>query len=426
MNIKKEINLDFIRNQGLIIFEAISGSHAYGTNIETSDEDIRGVFVLPMDYIMGNKYVEQVSDETNDIVFYEVRRFLELIAVNNPNILELLNTPVDCILNKHPAFDLVLENSDRFITKMCKDSFAGYARKQIEKAKGMNKMQNWEEQKITHKTPIDFCYVVGDGNERSIPLKEYLKDNHMDQKFCGLSKLGNSTGMYSLYYDLDSAKAFSKLYSEEDRLKQKSLLREKGKMGLGYTGIEKNENELVFPENYLEELVNGADVIKIPEGQISHALRCSSIPKGEKVVCLISYNGNGYSSHCKIYNKYQEWKKKANRTRWTDVKEHGQQIDGKNMLHCRRLLDMAKEIAEGKGINVRRPNVKELLDIRKGKIKLQDLIDHANEEIAQIDQLFTNSSLPDKIDYEMIHDLLVSVRMNFYNIHNLDKLLLTH
>ncbi len=414
------INIEFIKQNGLILFEAISGSHAYGTNIATSDQDIRGVFVLPADALYGLSYIEQVSDDKNDTVYYELRRFLELVAVNNPNILELLNTPKDCILYKHPAFDLILEQSDTFITKQCKDSFAGYARKQISKAEGMNKMQNWEAKRVSRKTPLDFCYAIV--NDKSRSIRSFLKKNKLDQKFCGLTKIPNSPGLYAMYYDLAAAKAFSNLYSEKDRLKQKSLLKKKGQMGLGYYGIEK---ELDIEPSLVKELKNGnpnnINIIQVPT--VSHTLRCSSIPKGEKIICFISFNGNGYSTHCRDYAKYQEWKKKANRSRWTDVKKHGQQIDGKNMLHCRRLLDMAKEIAEGKGINVRRPNAKELLDIRKGKVKLRDLINKANDEIKQINTLFEKSNLADKLEEKFIHELLVKVRKEFYStceveIHN--------
>ena len=82
------------------LFLVIRGSHAYGTNIETSDTDFAGVFIQPMDDIMGFKYKQQINDDNNDIVIYEIRRFLELLASNNPTVLELLNTPEDCIIYK--------------------------------------------------------------------------------------------------------------------------------------------------------------------------------------------------------------------------------------------------------------------------------------------------------------------------------------
>ena len=77
-----------LKDRGLIIFECITGSNAYGTNLPTSDIDIKGVFIQPLEDILGFGYVEQVNDEKCDVTYYELRRFLELISTANPNLLE--------------------------------------------------------------------------------------------------------------------------------------------------------------------------------------------------------------------------------------------------------------------------------------------------------------------------------------------------
>jgi predicted nucleotidyltransferase len=71
------------------LYLTVRGSNAYGTNIPTSDIDFAGVFIQSHDDILGNKYLEQINDSTNDTVIYELRRFLELCGTNNPNILEV-------------------------------------------------------------------------------------------------------------------------------------------------------------------------------------------------------------------------------------------------------------------------------------------------------------------------------------------------
>ena len=86
------------------------------------------------------------------------------------------------------------------------------------------------------------------------------------------------------------------------------------------------------------------------------------------------------------------------------------------MMHSRRLMDMARQIGEGKGINVYRENAKELIDIRKGKIDLQTLIDQVEKEILEIDEIFEKSNLPDKVDENFLNDLLIKIRKNIYNI----------
>lgn len=87
-------------------------------------------------------------------------------------------------------------------------------------------------------------------------------------------------------------------------------------------------------------------------------------------------------------------------------------IDGKNLLHCRRLLDMAIEIAEQGNIIVNRPNSSELLKIRKGEIDLKNIITKAEEDILRLDSLYASSSLPDTVDTNVVNDLLLTIRKN--------------
>ena len=44
------------------LYLVIRGSHAYGTNVETSDTDFSGVFIQSLDDILGNKYLEQINE----------------------------------------------------------------------------------------------------------------------------------------------------------------------------------------------------------------------------------------------------------------------------------------------------------------------------------------------------------------------------
>ena len=132
----QKIDYKWLKESNLILYEVISGSIAYGTNLPTSDEDRRYVYILPIDYILSGNIVEQVNDDTNDVVGYEIGRFLNLISSANPNLLELLNMPEDCIVYKNPIFDLILDNKSKFLTKKCKNSFAGYGH-----AKGPDRSQ---------------------------------------------------------------------------------------------------------------------------------------------------------------------------------------------------------------------------------------------------------------------------------------------
>ena len=354
------------------MYLVIRGSHAYGTNIETSDTDYAGVFIQSLDDILGNNYKEQINDDKNDTVIYEVRRFLQLIASNNPTVLELLNTPEDCVIYKDPAFDIILENREKFITKVCAKSFGGYAKQQISKAKGQDKKQNWEKDKVTRKTPLDFCYIHR--GEKSISLVNFMEEKGMDQRFCGLSNVPHSRDTYALFYDFKE---------EETNGEIKNL---------GFKGI-------AFED--------------------SNQVRLSSIPvetPKNYFIGHVSYNKDGYSQHCKDYLSYQEWLENRNLSRWVDVQSHGQKIDGKNMMHCKRLMEMAKEIGEGKGIIVRRPNAEELIAIRRGEVDLQTLIDSVEKEIKEVDRIFEESNLPEKVDEKFINKMIVEIRKQIYKL----------
>jgi predicted nucleotidyltransferase len=377
------------------LYLVIRGSHAYGTNIETSDTDYAGVFIQSQDDILGNSYKEQINDDKNDIVIYEIRRFIELLGSNNPTVLELLNTPEDCVVYKDPIFDEVLNNKEKFITKICSKSFGGYAKQQISKAKGQDKKQNWEKDKVTRKDVLDFVYVIE--GEKSIPWK-FWNDDSYEEKFIGVVNVPNARDIYAVYFDQHAEECFSEKYSEEKREENKIYHKEKyGYYGLSYKGLVKTGE--------------GANVAE------SNQLRLSSIPKGETPICVVTYNKDGYTQHCKDYLSYQEWLENRNEARWVDVKSHGQKIDGKNMMHCKRLMGMAREIAEGKGIIVRRPDAEYLISIRKGEIDLQTLIDGVESEIIEIDNLFNSSNLPDFVDNNFVNNLIIKIRKLVYKIN---------
>ena len=377
------------------LYLVIRGSHAYGTNIPTSDTDYSGVFVQNLDSILGMSYVDQINDDKNDIVIYELRRFLELLAKNNPTVLELLNTPEDCVVYKHPLFDKILQNKDNLLTKICANSFGGYAKEQISKAKGQNKKQNWEKDKVTRKDVLDFCYVIE--GEKSIPWKVWNEDFQYDEKFIGIVNVPNARDIYAVYFDEIAHMCFSESVPENVRESAKYLRKESElSMGFGYKGLVKTGEGATSAE--------------------SNQLRLSSIPKGEIPICIITYNKDGYTQHCNDYKSYQTWLDQRNEQRWVDVESHGQKIDGKNMMHCRRLMDMAREIAEGKGIVVRRPNAQELIDIRQGKVDLQTLIEHVESEIKEIDLLYKNSTLPDKVDMNLVEQIMIGIRKQIYSL----------
>ncbi|MEO5996354.1 MAG: nucleotidyltransferase domain-containing protein [Chitinophagaceae bacterium] len=169
-----------------LLLKCISGSRAFNLNIASSDTDIKGIFILPLNELYGFTFTEQVSNKTNDEVYFEIGKFMELMCKNNPNILELLSTPQNSILFKNPLLDLIKPGD--FLSKLCLDTFAGYAKTQIKKARGLNKKNN-KPHAENKKLVTDYCHVVI--NNKSIPLHQWLLDNNYYQEDCGLVKLAH-------------------------------------------------------------------------------------------------------------------------------------------------------------------------------------------------------------------------------------------
>lgn len=350
------MTIDELKEKNLIILECISGSRAYGLATPSSDTDIKGVFILPKEDFYGLNYIPQVNNESNDIVYYELGRFMELLSVNNPNILELLNTPEDSILNKHPYMDAI--HSDLILSKLCKNSFGKFALSQIKKAKGLKK-------KIVNpvdkerKTILEFCFVNHD--KGSVPVLDYLEEKGWKQENCGLSKVAHMKGIYGLYHKED----------------------------LSFRGIAQNAD--------------------------SNDVSLSSIPKEETQQCLLYFNNDGYSSYCKDYKAYWDWVEKRNESRYENTKSHGKNYDAKNMMHTFRLLQMAIEIANEQKVNVHRSDREFLLKIKSGEFEYDELLKLAHEKQDELETAFDKSSLPDRPDLAMIRKLAFELREKFYS-----------
>lgn len=191
---------DFNTVEKHLLFKVIAGSKAYGLDLPTSDTDIRGIFLQPNEFRLGNGYKEQLNDEKNDIVYYELNRFVNLLAGNNPNIIENLFVPEDKILFFDPKIKPLYDNRNKFLTKKIRFTFGGYSISQIKKARGLNK-------KIVNpvckerKTPLDFCYIFEKENGYMMLAKQWLRKHNKKQELCGLSEMPNGVQLYKVHYE---------------------------------------------------------------------------------------------------------------------------------------------------------------------------------------------------------------------------------
>ena len=345
-------------NKEHLLFKCISGSQAYGLALPHSDTDLKGVFILPKSEFYGLTYTDQINNDTNDQMYYEVKKFIDLLLKNNPNILELLSTPEDCILHKHPAMDLI--RPDLFLSKLCNQTFGQYAFAQIKKARGLNKkILNPIDQK--RKIIADFCYIIQ--GQQSVSLTSWLERNQFHQEDCGLVRIDHIRDTFALFHQSQTESKMNGIYTNEK----------------------------------------------------SDEVSLSSIPEGLEPVSILHFNKDGYSVYCREYRQYWEWVNQRNEERYENTTNHGKNYDSKNMMHVFRLLNMAEEIARYKQINVRRTEREWLLKIRKGEFAYEDLLRKAEEKMHIIDEAFHSSDLPEMPDMVRGESILIEIRETFYN-----------
>lgn len=424
-----KLTIDYLKQHNMIVYEYIRGSHAYGTNVETSDQDIGGVFICPSDMLMGlrENYVEQVDDERHDTVYYELGRWMELLMKSNPNALESLFVPEGCIVgNVHPAVQMILDNRDKFVTKACLPALLGYGFAQIQRARGLKKKINMPEN-FQRKDILDFCYTFK--NQGSQPIKEFLEKNNLDQKYCGLVNIPNMKDMYGVYYDFASYFKFEVFDKSDDWTlnpdeENKILLTEESFQNwcfdmryrtvaydkfMDYDYVVKTYNRIINKEFFhYSGIVHPDDITK------SNTIRLSSIPKNEVPICFMIYNKDAYEVHCRDYKEWLEWKTNRNPVRYENNKGHN--YDSKNLMHTIRLMEMGVELAEGKGFNVRRTgdDVKHLLDIRNHVMSYEEIMKEAEDLKAKFDEAVKNTKLPEQIDTEYVNNLLLEARKIAY------------
>ena len=120
---------------GILIYETVHGSQAYGLATPTSDVDLKGILVGPAPWYHGFVGGPEQIELGPDHVRYELRKYFRLAVAANPTVLELLWTPPACHVHMTPAGERLLAARDRFLSLRVKDSFSGYAMSQLGRIK---------------------------------------------------------------------------------------------------------------------------------------------------------------------------------------------------------------------------------------------------------------------------------------------------
>ena len=114
-----------------IIILTLGGSHAYGTNNENSDLDIRGCALNSKMQILTNEKFEQFTNEATDTTIYSFNKLVTLLSNVNPNTCEMLGNKPEHYFYVSPIGQELINNAHLFLSKKCVHSFGGYANQQL-------------------------------------------------------------------------------------------------------------------------------------------------------------------------------------------------------------------------------------------------------------------------------------------------------
>lgn len=347
------------------IFKYISGSQAYGLNTPESDIDYRGVFIAPLKYafdlfqtsFMGQGSIANlIKNATKAIENGELQAAQEMLKqaqeVDNGD----LNFSVGTVHN--PNSDEELQELRKFL-KLAADC---------------------------NPNIIEFLYINDDDKtNEGIPLithitpvwKKIRENRHMF-----LSKKARFTFSGYAIAQLKRIKAH-----------RGYLLNPKGKPD------RKDYNlplETIIPANHQNALLS------IPDEYASKEWKETVIHEKQ------------YRQALRDYQAYKKWEVERNEKR--KVLEAKCGYDSKHASHLIRLCRMAQEILRDGVVYVRRPDAKELLNIRLGNVPYEEIETVADNMDSVLNTLYKTSTLRDKPDHKGIQNLYREICEEFYGI----------
>ena len=133
-----------LMNENLLVKHR-AGSHAYGTNIASSDEDYRGIFCAdPVNILTPFFPIRETEDQNEeDTKFYELTHFMKLCLDCNPNIIETLWVDESDIIVTSAAYQHLRDNREKLLSSKVAFTFSGYAISQLNRIKQSKKKVNY-------------------------------------------------------------------------------------------------------------------------------------------------------------------------------------------------------------------------------------------------------------------------------------------
>lgn len=113
-----------------IQYRCVVGSRAFGLDTEASDTDLRGFYLPPARDHWGLAQVPEQL-EFGEEVYWEARKFVLLALKANPNVLEVLHSPL--VVTATPLAGELLAIRDAFLSRLVYQTYNGYVMGQFKR-----------------------------------------------------------------------------------------------------------------------------------------------------------------------------------------------------------------------------------------------------------------------------------------------------
>jgi hypothetical protein len=114
------------------IYAVVVGSRAFGLDTDASDTDTRGVYVAPTESFWSlAKPPAHVDGPEPEWFSWEVERFCELALKANPNLLEVLHSPL--VVQQTALGQELVDLREAFLSQLAYQTYSGYVLSQFKK-----------------------------------------------------------------------------------------------------------------------------------------------------------------------------------------------------------------------------------------------------------------------------------------------------
>lgn len=335
------------------------GSHAYGTSTPTSDIDIRGIAIPPMNYHLGvaHTFEQAVQHEPIDLTIFSLQKFVKLAADANPNALEILFTDPSDHLLVHPLAERLFAARELFLSTKALHTFSGYARAQFKRIKAHRR---WL---------LNPPAAAPTRGKLGLPERTVIPADQLAAAQAAIQTQVDSWAWKELD-DLDPATR---------------------------QAVQSEFTRRLLEITKWSEVEQDANVWRAAAGVVGYDTNFIRLLDLERQ----------YTARHREWTQYQDWKKNRNPARSAMEAESG--YDRKHAMHLCRLGRMCRELLTEGVVRVRRPDADELLAIRNGAWTFEQLEEYADQLDAELQEIAKTSKLPRQPDREKLDQLIIEM-----------------